>query len=101
MEWPRIPVAWLARRRYAKEAAGELAASAAPWAGTGCVAGLRTLPVPGVTAGERCARTLAAIAVPSTTGDGRNMTGDDFALTAGWGHFGQPERRSCLARAVL
>ena len=29
----------------------------------------------------------AAIAVPSTTG-GRNMTGDDFALTAGWGHFG-------------
>ena len=30
---------------------------------------------------------LAAIAVPSTA-DGRNMSGDDFALTAGWGHFG-------------
>ena len=30
---------------------------------------------------------LAAIAVPSTT-DGRNMSGDDFALTAGWGHHG-------------
>ena len=24
-----------------------------------------------------------------TTIDGHNMTGDDFALTAGWGHFGQ------------
>ena len=30
---------------------------------------------------------LAAIAVPSTA-DGRNMSGDDFALTASWGHFG-------------
>ena len=28
--------------------------------------------------------------MPSTV-DGRNMTGDDFALTAGWGHFGQGE----------
>ena len=28
--------------------------------------------------------------MPSTTDD-RNMTGDDFALTAGWGHFGQGE----------
>ena len=27
------------------------------------------------------------IAVPATV-DGRNMTGDDFALTAGWGHYG-------------
>ena len=30
---------------------------------------------------------MAAIAVPATT-DGRNMSGDDFAVTAGWGHFG-------------
>ena len=30
---------------------------------------------------------MAAIAVPATT-DGRNMTGDDFALTACWGHYG-------------
>ena len=30
---------------------------------------------------------IAAVAVPSTT-DGGNMTPDDFALTAGWGHFG-------------
>ena len=43
-------------------------------------------PVPGVTT---CALRpeLAAIAVP-TTADGRNMAGDDFALTAGWGHIG-------------
>ena len=40
----------------------------------------------GVTAGTLRPE-LAAVAVPSTA-DGRNMTGDDFALTAGWGHFG-------------
>ena len=33
---------------------------------------------------------MAAIAVPSTT-DGGNMAGDDFSVTAGWGHFGQGE----------
>ena len=44
-------------------------------------------PVPGVT--EASLRPeIAAVAVPSTTGGG-NMAGDDFALTAGWGHFGQ------------
>ncbi len=31
---------------------------------------------------------IAEIAVPSTV-DGRNMTADDFAVAAGWGHFGQ------------
>ena len=31
---------------------------------------------------------VAAIAVPATSG-GRNMTGGDFAVTAGWGHYGQ------------
>ena len=46
-------------------------------------------PVPGVTEGALRPE-IAAIAVPSTV-DGRNMTGDDFALTAGWGHFGQGE----------
>ena len=43
-------------------------------------------PVPGVTSG-RPRPEIAAIAVPVTT-DGRNMAGDDFALTAGWGHYG-------------
>ena len=42
--------------------------------------------MPGVTAGTLRPE-LAAIAVPSTVGGG-NMAGDDFALTAGWGHFG-------------
>ena len=43
-------------------------------------------PVPGVTQGALRPE-IAAIAVPATI-DGGNMTGDDFALTAGWGHFG-------------
>ena len=43
-------------------------------------------PVPGVTTGTLRPE-VAAVAVPSTT-DGRNMAGDDFALTAGWGHVG-------------
>ena len=30
---------------------------------------------------------MASIAVPATT-HGHNMFGDDFGLTAGWGHFG-------------
>ena len=43
-------------------------------------------PVPGVTTGTLYPE-VAVIAVPATT-DGRNMAGGDFALTAGWGHFG-------------
>ena len=46
-------------------------------------------PVPGVTEGVLRPE-IATIAVPSTV-DGGNMTGDDFALSAGWGHFGQGE----------
>ena len=44
-------------------------------------------PVPGVTEAPLRPE-IAAVAVPSTT-DGRNMAGDDFAVTAGWGHYGQ------------
>ena len=43
-------------------------------------------PVPGVTTGQLRPE-IAAIAVPATT-HGHNMFGDDFGLTAGWGHFG-------------
>ena len=43
-------------------------------------------PVAGVTQGILRPE-IAAIAVPATI-DGGNMTGDGFALTAGWGHFG-------------
>ena len=42
--------------------------------------------VPGVTTGK-IPPLIQSIAVPSKT-DGRNMTGDDFSVTAGWGHFG-------------
>ena len=46
---------------------------------------------------------LAAIAVPATT-DGRNMTDEDFAVTAGWGRFGvgqavMPGTGRAIARA--
>ena len=44
------------------------------------------IPMPGVTTGALRPE-IAAIAVPATT-DGRNMTRDDFAVTAGWGHYG-------------
>ena len=44
------------------------------------------MQVPGVTVGA-LRPAIAAIAVPTTT-DGRNMIGEDFAVTAGWGHFG-------------
>ena len=43
-------------------------------------------PVPGVTTGTLRPE-MASIGVPATA-DGRNMTGDDFSVTAGWGHFG-------------
>ena len=43
-------------------------------------------PVRGVTEGALRPE-IAAIAVPATV-DRHNMAGDDFALTAGWGHFG-------------
>ena len=44
------------------------------------------MPVPGVTLGA-LRPAIAAIAVPTAT-DGRNMIGEDFAVTAGWGHYG-------------
>ena len=86
-EGPRIPLpGW--PDGSGDGAADELAASAAR--GRELAALLDTdTPVPGVT--EASLRPeIAAVAVPSTTGGG-NMAGDDFALTAGWGHFGQGE----------
>ena len=84
MEWPRIPLpGWSGGD--APDAADELRASVARGRKLAALLDPET-PVPGVTAGT-LRRELAAIAVPSTA-DGRNMSGDDFALTAGWGHFG-------------
>ena len=84
MEWPRIPLpGW--PDGEADGAAEALAQSAAR--GRELARLLNPdMPVPGVTSGELLPAT-AAIAVPATV-DGHNMTGDDFALTAGWGHFG-------------
>ena len=85
MEWPRIPLpGWPdgeadgGAEAFARSAARgrELARLLDPDA-----------PVPGVTQAPLRPE-IAAIAVPATT-DGRNMTSRDFALTAGWGHYGQ------------
>ena len=93
MDWPRIPLpGWLL-----PGSAGILPASDAAKALTQSAARGRELaalldpdtPVPGVTTGTLRPE-VTAIAVPATV-DGRNMTGDDFALTAGWGHYGTGE----------
>ena len=84
MEWPRIPLpGW--PDGDAEGAADELSASAARGRELAALLDSET-PVPGVTEGALRPE-IAAIAVPSTT-SGHNMSGDDFALKAGWGHFG-------------
>ena len=93
MDWPRIPLpGW-----PLPGSAGILPASAATEALVQSAARGRQLaalldpdtPVPGVTTGT-LRPDIATISVPSTV-DERNMTGDDFALTAGWGHYGTGE----------
>ena len=87
MEWPRIPLpGW--PDGCGDDAAAELAESAARGRKLAALLDPDT-PVPGVTEAPLRPE-IAAVAVPSTT-DGGNMTSDDFALTAGWGHFGQGE----------
>ena len=87
MEWPRIPLpGW--PDGDAHGAADALAESAAR--GRQLAALLDCdIPVAGVTTGSLRPE-LAAIAVPTTT-DGGNMAGNDFAVSAGWGHFGTGE----------
>ena len=85
MEWPRIPLpGWPGGR--VGGAAEELARSAARGRELAALLDPDT-PVPGVTRAPLRPE-IAAIAVPATTG-GRNMAGEDFALAAGWGHYGQ------------
>ena len=84
MEWPRIPLpGW--PDGETPGAADDLRAIAARGRELAGLLDLETA-VSGVTAGTLRPE-LAAIAVPSTA-DGRNMSGGDFALTVGWGHFG-------------
>ncbi len=85
MEWPRIPLpGWPDGK--AAGAAGELVRSAAHGRELAALLDPET-PVPGVTQ-PPLRPELAAIAVPATVSGG-NMAGDDFAVTAGWGHHGQ------------
>ncbi len=85
MEWPRIPLpGW--PEGGADGAAEAIAVSAAR--GRELAALLNPeAPVRGVTQAPLRPE-FAAIAVPATVDD-RNMAGDDFAVTAGWGHYGQ------------
>ena len=84
MEWPRIPLpGW--PDGEAKGAAEALARSATHGRELAALLDPET-PVPGVTR-TPLRPAAAAIAVPCTVG-GRNMAGDDFAVTAGWGHYG-------------
>ena len=98
MEWPRIPLpGWPTpgsagipgsgpgQALPAADAADALAQSAARGRQLAALLDPDT-PVPGVTTGTLRPE-IAVIAVPATT-HGHNMTGDDFALTAGWGHYG-------------
>ena len=85
MEWPRIPLpGW--PDGEAEGAADALARSAARGRALAALLDPDT-PVPGVTQAPLRPE-IAAIAVPATT-SGRNMAGNDFAVTAGWGHHGQ------------
>ena len=87
MEWPRIPLpGW--PDGDADGAAEELRTSAARGRELAALLDVDT-PVPGVTTGALRPE-LAAIGVPTTV-DGHNMAGADFAVTAGWGHFGSGE----------
>ena len=85
MEWPRIPLpGWPDGK--AEGVAAELAQSATRGRKLAALLNPET-PVPGVTQAPLRPE-IAAIAVPATV-RGRNMAGDDFAVTAGWGHYGR------------
>ena len=80
--WPRIPLpGWPSGE--AKGAADVLAQSAARGRELARLLDPET-PVSGVTQGE-LRQEIAVIAVPATS-DERNITGDDFAVIAGWGY---------------
>ena len=84
VEWPRIPIPGWPEGRP-KDSVETFLASANKGREIARLLNPDS-PVSGVTAG-RLSPSVHSIAVPSTT-DGHNMTGDDFSLTAGWGHFG-------------
>ena len=84
MEWPRIPLlGWPDGK--AERGAELLARSAMHGRDLAALLDPET-PVPGVTRPPLRSE-MAAIAVPCTV-EARNMAGDDFAVTAGWGYYG-------------
>ena len=84
MEWPRIPLpGW--SDGEATDAAETLVEAAARGRELARLLDPDT-PVPGITQGALQPE-MAAIAVPATI-DNRNMSRDDFSVTAGWGHYG-------------
>ena len=87
MEWPRISLpGW--SDGVASGAADALAESAARGRQLAALLDSDT-PVAGVTT-SALRPELATISVPMTT-KGGNMADDDFAVSAGWGHFGTGE----------
>ena len=87
MEWPRIPLpGW--PDGETNGAAESLAESADRGRELAQLLDPDT-PVPGVTQGDLRPE-MAAIAVPATI-DNRNMSDNDFAVTAGWGHYGSTD----------
>ena len=87
MEWPRIPLpGW--PDGGTPGAAEALAESASRGRELARLLDSDT-PVPGITQGTLRPE-IAALAVPATI-DNRNMSGNDFAVTAGWGHYGSAD----------
>ena len=102
MEWPRIPLpGW--PDGSVDGSAAELSASAARGRRLAALLDCDT-PVAGVTSGA-LTPAMASIAVPAIVQksgtDGDNMAGDDFAVTAGWGHYGSGDAvmpgQGCIA----
>ena len=87
MEWPRIPLPGWGDGK-SEGAAETLARSAARGRELARLLD-PDAPVSGVTDGT-LRPGIATIAVPATA-DGRNMTGEDFGVTAGWGHSGSAD----------
>ena len=85
MGWPRIPCPGWPDGDDREESREALLASAERGRQLAALLDVDAA-APGVTSGELRSE-LARIATPATVA-GDNMVGDDFALTAGWGHFG-------------
>ena len=101
MEWPRVPL--LGWPDGEDSGAAEALFNSATYGRRLAALLDPDTPVPGVTQAPLRPE-MAAIAVPATI-DGGNMSGQDFTITAGWGHFGageavMPGQGRAMERAV-